>query len=514
MVPSFWEKLIMIPSLEQIYKDAMIIENLYDIADLFTYTELKRAIEQWEEVSKALEELILRVAKKDIDYGRILLGRWKETLEKRDDFRLFSAMILSELIPGLKKSLNILYGPISLEGGKWFFEKSESGFLTLRDNETKKYLHSPLNPMREASDLTRKLYSYEMDEYHILGCGLGYLSYQIWEKSGKSAHIFIYEDDESMIEYANQVGVLSWIDDNMLTVITNKNVDSLLSEFCNQYRIDQRKVYISDWKVKYYTGKYGQLIDDIDFNLRTERTNSILWKINERVNKKKNPLPIKDFLSQYNYMERDCILVSAGPSLDDNIEFLRENRGKMLIIAVNTVLRRLSAENIKPDITVMLSPEDVLKEHVEGIESFTENIPLIMPLCGSKSFVALYKGPIYTIDEEDLSEEKMWDFGGTVTSLGLNVAYNLKAAAIYLIGSDLAFTSGRNFSKGVSHPEYEGLNNSIVVESSDGGTVQTNNLYNTFRDILERQIADHPEVKVYNLSEHGAKIAGTISGSL
>ena len=204
------------------------------------------------------------------------------------------------------------------------------------------------------------------------------------------------------------------------------------------------------------------------------------------------------------------MLVSAGPSLDDNIGFLRESKGKRIIIAVNTVVKKLKLEGITPDIIVMLSPEQILKKHLEGIEDFTTNIPLVMPICGSRSFVSIYRGPIYSIDQELLSRDDSWDFGGTVTSLALNLAFYLKSSSIYLVGSDLAFTGGRNFSKDVAHGEYENIDNELRVESSDGGSVQTNQLYNSFREIIERQISRHPGVKVYNLAEHGAKIKGTI----
>jgi hypothetical protein len=425
---------------------------------------------------------------------------------------MFSAEISHELIPALKEALNILYGPISLDSGKWLFEKTISGFTTVYDNELKKYLHSPLDPMAEASNLAKRLYDPEMDEFHILGCGLGYLPYQIWEKSDRSAHIYVYEDDKAMLEYAYQIGVLSWIDSSMLTIIKEQDSSLILRAFYNHS--DERNIYISDWKVGCYSGKNGSAIDALDFNLRTLRTNENLWKINERENLKRKPFSIDMFFSDYDFKGRDCILVSAGPSLDENIEFLRKCQKKKTIIAVNTVLKRLKKESITPDIVTMLSPEVILKEHIDGIESFTENIPLIMPLCGSRTFTALYRGPIYVIDEEALSDVNVWDFGGNVTSLALNVAYNLRASQIYLVGSDLAFSGGRNFSQGVAHGEYEDINNSIWVESTDGGVVRTNNLYNTFREILEKQISDRPSIKVYNLANHGAKIKGAIMSQL
>ena len=46
-----------------------------------------------------------------------------------------------------------------------------------------------------------------------------------------------------MLEYADQFGVLSWIDGNMLTVIDSYDKEKMLLEFVNQYYKDSDRVY-------------------------------------------------------------------------------------------------------------------------------------------------------------------------------------------------------------------------------------------------------------------------------
>ncbi len=502
---------MLLPALKTIYSDAMIVEELYEIIDLFSRVELRMAIEKWTRASKDIEKFIPRVAQKDMVQGQKLLDCWKKVLDERDDFRVFSAQLSGKLIPYIIDSINVIYGPIELDGEKWRFERTGSGFITVYDKLNNKCYHNPADPMMEASKLADALYKPEIDEFHILGCGLGYLAYQIWIKSDKSARIVIYEDDKEMIEYADQFGVLSWIDPSRITFITHSDKETMLQEFCKQYYRNSESIYISDWKAgNYYSGKNGDLIDSIDFNQRTIRTNEKKWKINERENLKRNPRNINEFFKDYDFEGKDCVLVSAGPSLDDCIDYLKGEADTKIVIAVNTVLRRLEKENITPDVVVMLADDDSLSEHIEGVEEAFANTPLIMPLSGSRTFTSLYRGPIYAIEDKEIISSNKWNFSGTVTSLALNLAYILKSRHIYLIGSDLAYTGGRNFSKGVAHDEYSGMTDGIWVKSTDGGKVQTNNLYNSFRRILESQIAEHPEAEVYNLAGHGAEIAGTI----
>ncbi len=501
---------MLMPAFEKIYLDSMIVQNLYDVVGYLAYTEVKQAITLWKSTSGAIEELIPRIALADAEQSKKALDCWKSTLGDRDDFRSFAADIEDKLIPIIKESVNILYGPIRMGGDKWSFEKTPSGFMTIKDVVRNCYIHSPSDPMREATKLADRLYDTHKDEYHILGCGLGYLPYQIWIRSDKSAHIYVYDDDAEIIEFADKIGVLSWIDENFLTVVHSSDADMLLKGFIDAFNRDQNCTFISDWKVGgYFSGRTGELIENIDFSARTNRVHGKVWEINKRANLKKKPHSIDEISEKKELFDKEVVLVAAGPSLDENIDFIRHSKGHRIIIAVNTVLKRLEAEKIKPDLIVMLSPGTNLGSHIEGIEEFTEDVPMIMPLCGSRAFAGLYRGPIYSLDDEDMSDDR-WGFGGTVTSFGLSVSYYLKAREIYLIGCDLAFIEGRNYSQGVAHGIYDGVNNSIEVESSAGGKVKTNNLYNQYRGIIERQIADHPQTKVYNMAKHGAKISGTV----
>ncbi len=512
MVSSFWRIIMLLPSLEPIYTDAMILEDLEEVAFLFTYTDLEQAVILWEKTSKQIEDFIPRVAQAELSQGKKLLDCWKNTLDVRDDFRAFSAAIKFQLIPILRYSLNILYGPIVLDGVKWHFEKTPSGFVTLKDQKDSKFIHSPYDPMREAAELAQSIYSTEMDEYHILGCGLGYFPYQMWIKSDKSCHIYVYEDDEEIIEYAKKMGVLSWIDDKYLTIVHFSDVREIYNRINDLFILKADDLFISDWKVNgYYTGEFGKKIEDVDFSLRTIRDKGKIWSINARENKKLNFHPVEDYTKLYGNTNKECVVVSAGPSLDDCIEFIRESKGKRVIIAINAVLKRLEKEKIIPDIVAMLSPNKELSSHIEGIEGYTRDIPMIMPLSGSRTFAMSYEGPLFFLNDDASSEDYNWVFGGTVASLALCIAYYLKASKVYLIGSDLAFSGGKNYSSGGAHSEYEEINNDLLVEATDGGMVKTKLQYNVFRDIIENQIAQHPETKVYNLAKHGAKISGTIS---
>ncbi len=499
-----------LPAFKSMYDDAMTIEELRSLIRRLSLVEVNPSIAEWDRLSSKIETLVRRLGNVDIETARSLLDAWKHARDEHEDFRVLMGRMEYELMPALVRSIEVLYGPIELNEGKWTIQKTPIGFMTIKDDKTNKYLHSIYDPMNEAALLADRLYSIEMQDFHILGCGLGYLAYQMWEKSDRSLHIHIYEDDNTILEYARQIGVLDWIAPENLIVEEKNNPQTLLKSFFEDADNGLHDHYISDWKVGYYDNEYARTIDRYDYNERTARILGLKNTINQRENAKRPHSSISDFKEKKIIDYKEFIVVSAGPSLNDNIDFLKESSGNKGIIVVNTALKRLASENIEPDIVVALDSFPILASHLSGIEEFTKNVSLIAPITVSRQYVDLYQGPLYywTEDEENDSDFT-WGFGGTVASFGIDVAYYLGAERIYLVGSDLSYPGSVNYAQGVAKAETVDMAVRIDVESVDGGQVSTDYVYDAYRKMIEGQIAMHPDVQVYNMSRHGAKIAGT-----
>ncbi len=495
--------------IEQMYKDALAVTELQETLRWSALGAVDNMKEKWESASARISGILPRIASVNMDAAKILMTAWKTARESGKDFRLLAACISSTLIPALKESLSVLYGTIQFSVGRWIFQKTGFGFFSVRDTESGRLLHEPHDPMREAADLARYLYRGEMENFHILGIGLGYLAWQIWELSAHTSDIYVYEDDMIMLQMAYRYGVLSWIDPEHLILVDNKDKEKMLQMFLYGEENGLHNHYVSDWKLRsYHDTEYGVLVDTFDFNERTQRACGMQQLINARMNSKKAMRALAELPQVLKTDSSECVVVSAGPSLNDAIPFLRESVGKRTIIVVNTAIKRLEKEKIPASLAVMLDPLPGLGKHIQGIEEYTEAIPLVTVMEGSGTFISAYRGEVFCI-EKDGSDDYCWQFGGTVASLGLDVAYYLGASVIYLVGSDLAFSQGQNYAGDVAHDVMENVTEGISVESVDGGTVQTDLLYQRYRETLEAQIAAHPEVKVYNMSKHGAAIKGT-----
>ena len=182
---------MLLSELKKIYTDAMIVEDIYEMIRHCRLAEMLPAVGIWRKISGQIELLIPEVAHNDIEQGKELLEVWKYCREEKNDLRELSYRVDQVMLPVLIRALEALFNPIRIQNDRWILETTQLGFLTAKDSVSGKYIHSPSDPMYEARVLADRIYRPEMDSFHILGCGLGYLPYQIWELSDHTADIYI-----------------------------------------------------------------------------------------------------------------------------------------------------------------------------------------------------------------------------------------------------------------------------------------------------------------------------------
>lgn len=497
---------------ESMYRDAMIIEDIHELVSQSAMNLGDHMGVTWKRISTHIADLIYCLGQTDIESANELLNAWKETGEGEKDRRNLCAKAERYISPLIIQAIDKLYNKNDIEIGQWLLLRSTVGFYTIRNIVSGGYIHSPYDPMEEAAILAGKLYNYEMEEIHILGSGLGYLPYQLWIKSERSIKIHIYEEDKDMINLAIKFGVLDWVDKDQLHIHSGNDIDFILRNFCEKAGANL-PYFVSDWKVYTYKGNgYDAVVNRLAYNQRMASAYDTLWKINVRENLKRDHYPVYLLKNNLKFQIKEYAVVSSGPSLNNCITFLKDNRERMVIIAVNSCLKRLFDEGIIPDVIVMLDPTPVLKTHLDGVIEYTENIPLVTVSTGSRHFISLYKGKAYYADDIDPSDTFEWRFGGTVSSLALDLAYYLGATRIYLIGSDLSMPQGKNYADGLVHDSDEDAmdrkDEYPYVKSVDGNMVATTRRYMGYIEILEEQIRSYPEVEVYNMSKNGALIQG------
>lgn len=216
-----------------------------------------------------------------------------------------------------------------------------------------------------------------------------------------------------------------------------------------------------------------------------------------------------------------AILVSAGPSLNKNIQELKRAKNKCLIVAVDTAIRPLMKAGIVPD---LMTTVDALKPlglvDVEG----SEQIPLVAPPSAVTAMVEHQKGKkffyfdghtlplrLYTMNHKRFSDVAI---GGSVACAGFSLIYKLGFNTIILVGQDLAYTGNRAYADGTFQevmPE-EITSHMTMVKGNYEEKVPTSEDLRIFLEWFEKYIKgmkQRRDVTVYNATEGGAYIEGT-----
>lgn len=497
-----------------IYQHSFVISNLKEFIFLLNSGRLSKARAIYNDTAAELEKWLEAIASSDPSIASSIQDIAIEIKDCYEDRSKCKGLVEGHLIPALYGCIGNS-NTIEVTEGKYTLISSDTGFLTIRDDEACIYLHDVHDPMHEAYQIVNNLYKPKMEDFFILGCGLGYEAYQVYNQSEGAAKIHLYEEDDAILQYAMLYGVLSLIPSDNINVIHISDYEKLAGQFIKKINSCSYNGYhISDFKKKKYNGVCGNELNRIvinhEYSLETSNISSInLWK-----NKKLTGLPFTQLIGHYKFDE--YIVISAGPSLDDNIGFLKENKGTKGLIAVNTVLRRLLSENIVPDIIAAADPSPSLVNHLAGIESATKYITLIADWILSWKYTSLYQGNICfvktnasaALTEDFKSDEPIWDISGTVACLALEAAIRMGAKKIYLVGQDLAYPGGRKYAGNMPHAECPDAKWDMQVPSVDGSMVDTCEAFDWFRKAIESQIAKYDYIAFENMSKHGAYIKG------
>lgn len=216
-----------------------------------------------------------------------------------------------------------------------------------------------------------------------------------------------------------------------------------------------------------------------------------------------------------------AILVSAGPSLNKNIQELKKAKNKAFILAVDTAVKPLLKEGIIPDAFISIDANKPL--HLIELEEAAD-IPIIAPTSARHSILAHQRGKrIFYFDGYMIpyhiyfmNEKVFWDVanGGSVACAGFSLLYKMGFNTIILVGQDLAYTGNKSHADGTFQevmPE-ENTEKMLMVKGNYENQVPTRSDFKIYLDWFQMYVEGvkkHRNVRVVNATEGGAYIEGT-----
>lgn len=440
---------------------------------------------------------------------RQILNQMMQALEKTD--MLLLADLLEEAFLPLVKGMVIPKEPDIR--GNYCLESTSSGYLTVRHLPTNLYLHGNCNPMEEARILVKHSFDPKKENYAVWGIGLGYHVVRLYEATKGAVQITVFEEDEEMLKLAAECGILDHISQERITYVLDKTGEKF-ARYLSQHDTGILLHFPSIKKIQEELLKERISRLFLSWNAITNAKDA--RAINFRSNQKycsHNVDEVEQFIKG-----REVVLVAGGPSLDDNLEFLREASGEKVIVAVARVWKKLLNEGIVPDYAVAMDAHEITMGQLAGVDN--EEASLIVDSTAYWGMAANYGGEKYIAYQKDYGDAEMcakesghrlYETGGSVLTLCLEIVLQLGAKVVYFVGADLSYPGGRSHASGTMNSRKVDTSNMKPLEAVDGGIVYAGNDLIGFRKWIENKIREYPQVKFYNLSYCGAKIAGAHS---
>lgn len=220
--------------------------------------------------------------------------------------------------------------------------------------------------------------------------------------------------------------------------------------------------------------------------------------------------------------EKSCIaIVASGPSLAEDLEWLRANRLRIIIFAVHTAVRVLREKGIIPDFQVNIDT-DRPEEIVRALRLYRE-IPLIADHRVGKLFLDAVETSLLCVER---AKPATVDFTVTLedthpstTNLAVSFACACRPSTIILIGCDFGYksagqthVSGSIYSRidaeGAEPREISPYEGAAAPNFPESQTVYANSFLTYARLAVENAIHRHGEdIRFVNFSD-GAGIWG------
>jgi hypothetical protein len=238
---------------------------------------------------------------------------------------------------------------------------------------------------------------------------------------------------------------------------------------------------------------------------------------------------IKDTLPLKN---KKVLIISAGPSVDNHLEWIKKYQDRFVIVCVDVILRKLEKNSIVPDIVVSIDPSpECGKFLTTDDKNFLKNSAIIFLSQQEESVLKKVEHLNYYFSQVyPVCEELGYSFSlPNVGTFSFAMSVFLKANELYLVGNDAAFNqeTGDRYASDSSHEmsdiveEKHKVDDNIVsdydileVKGNLREKIKSNRTLLTFKRDYELFIHGLDEktkktLKAYNLSD-GAFMEGLI----
>lgn len=398
---------------------------------------------------------------------------------------------------------------------------------------TKKFrLNSIYHPVKEAERWCRQ-YDLKKPGMNIVMFGIGNLLFvkELVKRAEKDSRIYLYEPCMDIFIYLlNEVDMTSLISDRRIYFYIEG--------------INEKKMYYDMGKKTHWSNLQSQLscchpqYDEL-FLEEYQKWNMKIQQLNVSVVANKNTLmefaekfannairnlpfiveasSVFDLVGKFPE-EIPAIVVAAGPSLDKNIQILKQAENRAFIIATDTAVKHLLREGIYFDSMVAMDPG---KSAECMLYPECRDIPLFCSLSANPEILKYHTGKkiwfresgefLKTLYHKHDREFQELHAGSHVGAGAWTICRVLGFKKIILVGQDLAYgKQGGTHAGNEKAWESERNTAEIYVQGMHGERLRSRRDWKIYLEWYEREFEEYAaEVETIDATEGGALISGT-----
>ena len=361
--------------------------------------------------------------------------------------------------------------------------------------------------------------------YIVIGTDSG-LFYQFVQQFEHNENVkFIFVDFDEVIQVAELAGDQKevWKGDYRL-VNQDFNFNRITQDFRN-YVIRQKITLIKSLSVMDAAAgsPYFELWEKFEVafsDFRRTEFNALSTKVFEEeriLNAADNIIPASNIINTLG--GKDVLILGGGPTLDDSIEWIKENQDKLIIVAAARIAKRMARESIIPDFFVTVDPFDWSFDNSKSVLAFSDDSILLHSFHAQHKIVSQWRGLSAFSGQrygwKVAETQNIGMAGPTVTNAAVHIACSLGATRVYFSGIDFCFARGLSHESGSEEVKvsdvYGYKSKARVVDNEGNITESSDDFYSAYQSMQEAVILyqkTRPSLEIYSLGLHSAKLEG------
>jgi len=410
--------------------------------------------------------------------------------------------------------------------------KDNKKIFKVKYNNKYKYIGSKYNNNKDINKFLNNIKDVCIDSCIIIfGIGTGEHILKLQKQINKFNKVLIIEPDLRILKrFLKLDSSKSIIEDERITIIAYEEnmIYNYIVSFIG-YQVDYNNVKFSSYAnyEHIYLDKYIEVLkslkDALNFfetNVATEivMANNIMNTYLKNIQYIADSYMLNDFKNKFKGFT--AIIVSAGPSLEKNIDNLKGIHDNAIIICGNRTLKPLLDKGITPNFMCSIFSKDMVYEMAQGY--IEKEIPLIFTETTSNKLVESQKGPriffkynVVDTNIEGILEKEI----DTLAHNSIDFATYLGCKTIIFIGQDLSYTNNKRHATIAQNKKNNNIDNDkdmIKVKGINGELIYTTRVLDGYRKNIEDYIksVDDKNIKFINATEGGVDIEGAESMTL